>query len=310
MPTNDPRPTKAARREDARAKAQAMRQEQERRAKRNRLLAIGGLLAAVAVLAVVIVAIVRQGAERAEAYGTVQYGGGEDTVVAPTLDDVEAPSTADGGGIPVSAAGVGETSEDDTTVEVYFDFMCPYCGQFDEANAADLEALAAEEGITVVYKPISFLDGTSQGTFFSTRAANALAVVADQSPEHVADFITAMYDNQPEEGSSGLTDAEIGEIAEGVGVPADVVEQFTATVDGTYEIATDDGNEERDGTWRTFSPWVVAATEQANTDLGGISTPSVRINGQKWPASQNEQGLLYQPGPLAEAVRAAAAEQG
>lgn len=307
MPTNDPRPTKAERREDARAKALAMRQEQERRAKRNRLLAIGGLVVAVAVLAVVVIAIVRQGAERAEAYGSVQYGGGEQTVV-PSLDEVEAPATALEGGIPVSAAGVGETTEDATTVEVYFDFMCPYCGQFDAANSADLEALAQEEGITVVYKPISFLDGTSQGTFFSTRAANALAVVADGSPEHVADFITAMYENQPEEGSSGLSDAEIGEIAEGVGVPADVVEQFTATVDGTYEATTDDGTEEREGTWRTFAPWVAAATEQANTDLGGISTPSVLINGEKWPASQNEQGLLYQPGPLAEAVRAAAAQ--
>ena len=40
MPTNDPRPTKAVRRDEARAKAAQMRKEQERKAKRNRLLAI------------------------------------------------------------------------------------------------------------------------------------------------------------------------------------------------------------------------------------------------------------------------------
>ncbi|QCB94583.1 DsbA family protein [Cellulomonas shaoxiangyii] len=302
MPTNDPRPTKAVRRDEARAKAIAMRQEQERKAKRNRLLAIGGLIAAIAVLAAVVIVIVRQGAERAEAYGTVQYGAGAEGLVVPAVDEVEAPSVAEGGGIPVSAAGVGEAAEDGTTVTVYFDFMCPYCGQFDAANGAELEQLAAQEGITIEYKPIAFLDGTSQGTFYSTRAANAVAVVADQDPEHMTAFMTALYENQPEEGSSGLSDAEIAELATEVGVPADVTEQFTATVDGTYEVAADDGTEERDGTWRTFAPWVLAATEQANTDLGGVSTPSVLIDGEKW------EGDLYTPGPLTEAVLAAAAQ--
>ncbi len=300
MPTNDPRPTKAVRREDARAKAIALRQEQERKAKRNRLLAIGGLVAAVAVLGAVVFAIVRQGAERAEAYGTVQYGGGADGLVVPAVDEVEGPSVAEGGAIPVSAAGVGESAEG-TTVTVYFDFMCPYCGQFDAANGAELERLAEQEGITVEYRPISFLDGTSQGTFYSTRAANALAVVAEEAPEQMVAFMTALYENQPEEGSSGLSDTEIAEIATEAGVPADVTEQFTATVDGTYEVTTDDGTEEREGTWRTYAPWVAAATQQADTELGGISTPSVLIDGEKW------QGDLYTPGPLTEAVLAAAA---
>lgn len=300
MPTNDPRPSKAVRREDARAKAVALRQEQERKAKRNRLLAIGGLVAAIAVLAAVVVVIVRQGAERAEAYGTVQYGAGAEGLVVPALDEVEGPSTAVDGAIPVSAAGVGEAAADGTTVTVYFDFMCPYCGQFDAANGAELEKLAAQEGVTVEYRPISFLDGTSQGTFYSTRAANALAVVAQEDPENMVAFMTALYANQPEEGSSGLSDTEIAEIATEAGVPAEVTEQFTATVDGTYEVATDDGTEEREGTWRTFSPWVAAATQQADTDLGGVSTPSVLIDGEKF------EGDLYNPGPLTDAVLAAA----
>ena len=42
MPTNEPRPTKAVRRDEARIKAAQMRKEQERKAKRNRIIGISG----------------------------------------------------------------------------------------------------------------------------------------------------------------------------------------------------------------------------------------------------------------------------
>jgi len=306
MPTNDPRPTKTQRREDARAKALAMRQEQERKAKRTRMLAIGGLLAAVLVLAAVVFAIVRQGQANAEAYGDVVYAGGAQEAVAPSLEDVEAPAAADAtGGIPISAAGVGEAGgEDDVVVEVYFDFMCPWCGKFDAANSGELEALAADEGVTVVYKNIAFLDGNSQGTFYSTRAANAAATVAAEAPELYTDFVTALYANQPAEGTEGLKDAKIAEIATEVGVPQDVVDAFTETVDGTFEVGSDDATESRDGTWRRYAPFVAATTQQAGEDLGGLSTPTVLIDGEKW------EGDLYTPGPLTQAVLAAVAAKG
>jgi len=304
MPTNDPRPTKSQRRDDARAKALAMRQEQERKAKRTRLIAIGGLLAAVLVLGGVIFAIVRQGQANAEAYGDVVFAGGTEKALAPSFDDIDTPDVADEtGGVPVSAAGIGETGgEDDVVVEVYYDFMCPWCGKFDAANSGELEALAAEEGITVVYKNIAFLDGNSQGTFYSTRAANAAATVAAEDPEHYTDFVTALFANQPEEGTAGLKDKRIAEIATEVGVPQEVVDSFTETVDGTFEVATsEDETESREGTWRRFAPFVVATTQQAGQDLGGLSTPTVLIDGEKW------EGDLYNPGPLTQAVLEAAA---
>ncbi|UZN04059.1 DsbA family protein [Cellulomonas sp. S1-8] len=306
MPTNDPRLTKSQRRDDARAKALAMRQEQERKAKRTRLIAIGGLLAAVVVLGGVIFAIVRQGQANAEAYADVVFAGGTENTLVPAFADIDTPDAADdAGGIPVSAAGVGEAGEDDVVVEVYFDFMCPYCGQFDAANAGELEALAADEGVTVVYKNIAFLDGNSQGTFYSTRAANAAATVAAEDPDNYTAFMTALYENQPEEGTSGLKDARIAEIAVEVGVPQAVVDTFTETVDGTYEVATsEDETESREGTWRRYAPFVAATTQQAGTDLGGLSTPTVLIDGEKW------EGDLYTTGPLTQAVLAAVSAKG
>ena len=305
MPTNDPRPTKSQRREEARIKAQQMRLEQERKARRTRLIAIGGLLAAVAVLAAVVLVIVREGQANVEAYADVTYASGAPEAVAPAFDDVEVPEVADAaGGIPVSADGVGTTGEDDVVVEVYFDFMCPYCGQFDAANAAALDTLAENEDVTVVYKAISFLDGNSRGTFYSTRAANAAAVVAAESPEHYSDFVTALFANQPKEGSTGLKDARIKEIAVEVGVPQEVADSFTETVDGTFEVDGEDGTQTREGTWRRYAPFVAATTQQAGVDLGKLSTPTVRIDGETF------QGDLYSTGALTQAVLDAVAAKG
>ena len=64
MPTNDPRPTKAVRRDEARAKAAQMRKEQERKAKRNRIVGVAILVVAVLGLAFVIWKIVSDRASR------------------------------------------------------------------------------------------------------------------------------------------------------------------------------------------------------------------------------------------------------
>jgi len=300
MPTNDPRPTKSQRRDEARAKALAMRKEQERKAKRNRLIAIVGLAVAVAALVAVAFFIVKQQKDTEAANSTVAYGNGGD-VTPPKLTDVSAPEPAnESGAIPVGKDGVGKPGDDDVLVKVYFDFMCPYCGQFDQINHQALDDIVAGGGVTIDYHPLAFLDAQSSGTFYSTRAANAAAVVADQDPEHFSAFVTALYAHQPAEGSKGLTDDEIEKIATDVGVPADVAATFTTTVDGTFE--TKDGATEN-GTWRTFAPWVAATTNQATTDLPKLSTPTILIDGKPFEDWTTE-------GSLQAAVESAKAAKG
>ena len=92
-----------------------------------------------------------------------------------------------------------------------------------------------EGGVTITYHPVSILDRLSAGSSYSTRAVNATAIVADKSPEHFTAFVTAMYEDQPAEGTSGRSDAEIAQIAQDVGVPAEVTDTFTDTVDGTFD---------------------------------------------------------------------------
>ena len=283
MSSTTPKPSKAERRDQAREQARQLREQQQKRERRSRILAISGLSAAVIALIVVIALILGNRPEPAA--GVVYTGDDAETL---TLADVTAPSTTESNGaIPVRADGVaGEPAEDgDVVVLVYFDYMCPYCGKFEAANDSELKTLREAGGVTVEYHIISFLDGQSAGGQYSTRAANASAVVADGAPEAWSDFHSALFESEPTEGTQGLSDKELADIATDAGVPQDVVDRFT--------VAADDGD------WRIFAPWVVANTNTAATDLGKLSTPTVLIDGEQFT------GDMYTAGPLTAAVEAA-----
>lgn len=104
------------------------------------------------------------------------------------------------------------------TIATYIDFMCEICGDFEELYGPTIEELVDDGSATLDIHPISILDRVSQGTEFSTRAANAMYCVAVADAEASLPFMQTMFLNQPGEGSSGLTDAQILEIAAGVGV--------------------------------------------------------------------------------------------
>ena len=92
------------------------------------------------------------------------------------------------------------------------------------------------------------------------------------------DFHAALYENQPTEGSDGLSDGDIADIARAAGVPGDVVDAFG---DGTFE------------------PWVASVTNAA-FDAGLQGTPTITIDGQPF------QGDPYSTGPLTDAIETAA----
>ncbi len=59
------------------------------------------------------------------------------------------------------------------TIDIYEDFQCPYCQQFQAAAGADIDALISSDEAQVRYHMVSFLDSSSNGNQYSTRAANA-----------------------------------------------------------------------------------------------------------------------------------------
>jgi protein-disulfide isomerase len=115
------------------------------------------------------------------------------------------------------------------TVQTYIDFMCPFCGQFEEAEGTRIAELVDAGDITLEVHPVAILDRASQGTQYSSRAAAAMFSVAQADPAHAYAFMQAMYDNQPSEGTPGLTDEEIIGVARdaGVDVTAELEQSIT-----------------------------------------------------------------------------------
>lgn len=273
------RQTKNERRDAAREQARALREQQLKRDRRNRVLGIS-------MLSVAVLALVGVGA-----WLFLQSGSSSDEALpdypdTPLSEVSDVPSTAlPEGGIPVSATGVGGTVDDSTTrVDVYLDYMCPACGAFEEANGDNLISLAADGSATVVYHPIAILNRFSNGTGYSTRAASAAALVADEAPDQFAAFNEQLFAGQPEENTSGLTNAEIADIAREAGV-----------ADGVADKIADGSALDR------FGQWVTSATNDvtANPDLvneqnGSFGTPTITIDGDVWTENWTDPNALLQ----------------
>jgi protein-disulfide isomerase len=164
------------------------------------------------------------------------------------------------------------------TLDIYQDFICPVCGEFEHANGADLTALVNSGQAALRIHPVNFLDASSLGTKYSTRAANAFITVAKAEPDKALAFNTALFDNQPAEKTAGLTDAKIAELAKQAGVSQ-------ATIDTFANL--------------TYAQFSSSSWDAAMAD-GIDGTPTVFINGAAF------SGNLYTAGPLKAAVESAA----
>ncbi len=169
-------------------------------------------------------------------------------------------------GTPPSGSGINQETgavvvgSGSQTLDIYIDFMCPICNQFEETYGDEILDLVNDGTLPLNIHPIATPDRYSQGTAFSTRAANAMYCVAEADPDAAVPFMQAMYAKQPEENSTGLTDDEIIAIAKSVGV--DSVD--TCITDGTYK------------------KFVASMTEKTPVAPGasGIGTPTVAVNGE------------------------------
>ncbi|MEV8143825.1 thioredoxin domain-containing protein [Specibacter sp. NPDC078709] len=277
---NEPRLSKAERTSQAREQAKVIRDAQLKKEKRNGWLIRGGVLAA-AVAIIVIIALIVINTQKANepiadsgavpssmnAYGGITLGKDgvpikptttETTVDinnVPELPTAPAEKAFDLDKIGIKASAAGEPIQ---TV-VYFDFLCPFCNQFETQYGPELKALANEEKITVEYRSLGFLDRLSGGTNYSSRAGAAAACVADTSPDKYQAYLDKLFVEQPAENSKGINNATLAKYATEVGA-ADI----TSCIDN-----------------KTFRPY------QANTTLlasahGIASTPSVFMDGEQW----------------------------
>jgi protein-disulfide isomerase len=138
---------------------------------------------------------------------------------------VNTPSAAIDGG---TAFKVGTGT---VTVDLYEDFMCPICHEFETQDGPTIKQLVTDNKVTVRYHPVAILDRESNGTEYSTRAAGAAAAAAEAGK--FIEYHDVLYQNQPSEGSDGLTNAKLIELGKSVGLTsssfADAINNKTYT---------------------------------------------------------------------------------
>lgn len=147
-----------------------------------------------------------------------------------------APGVAPKADIINSETGAISFGSGDDEIDTYVDFMCPICGQFEDAYGEQLQTAAANDEITLNIHPVSILNRYSTTGDFSSRAAGAMYCVAEEAPEAALDYFNLIFANQPAENTAGLSDAEMTAFAEqaGAGAAADCI------ADGTYTKFADD----------------------------------------------------------------------
>lgn len=155
------------------------------------------------------------------------------------------------------AIAIGSGSQ---SVDTYVDFMCPVCNSFEQAYGPTLQQLVDDGTITLNIHPIAILDRLSQGTQYSTRAANAAYCVAVDDPANVSAYVKALYAQQPKENTAGLDDATLASVATSAGA-SDAVASCIS-----------------EGTYTRFVTAMTAKTPlQANAT--SIATPTIAVNG-------------------------------
>ncbi|MET0989891.1 MAG: thioredoxin domain-containing protein [Glaciihabitans sp.] len=262
--------SKNQRREAAREKAKSLRESQRRKESARKIFLQGGIIVA-SIAVVVIVVMVIVGSQRPASPGPlnmlsdgikIQQG----QVAVPT-----AALEAEAEPVPNAV----DDSADVIDIQIYVDYLCPFCNIFEETNNAQLEAWLERGAATVEIHPISILNSNSMGTQYSTRAANAAACVANFAPDSFWAVHKALFANQPEERTAGLSDEELVSI---------VTDTGAAPADEIADCITDE----------TFETWVEDATLRAldgpipNSEALVKGTPTVIVDGLKYEGAVDD----------------------
>jgi protein-disulfide isomerase len=147
-------------------------------------------------------------------------------------------------------------------IDVYEDYLCPICERFEERYGEELTTALNNGQVTVRYHAVSILDSRTDPAGYSTRAANAAVCAA---PAGIfPGFHKALFDNQPAEGSAGLTDEQLVAFGDVLGATGD----FAGCVTGAVNAAAVAAETE-----------TAAATPAVLNEQGQFGTPMVLLNG-------------------------------
>ena len=166
---------------------------------------------------------------------------------------ITGPGTS-GKGITVGKAGAK------VNIDLYLDFRCPHCAEFEEASGATVDKLVQDGTATLTYWPLQFVNPDA-----SPRLANAFAAAAANGK--ALSFADEMYGDF----SKSWTTDQLIELGKQLDVG-----------DEKFQQALQDN---------TYAGWLESVGKAAD-ERGVTGTPTVYVNGKQLPADQlSSEGL-------------------
>jgi protein-disulfide isomerase len=243
-----------------------MREEAAKKAKRRKVIVqssvIVGIVAVLAIVGVVIFTSVSASSNVANPKNMLSGG-----ILLEKADKaVTTPAIASGAEPTATEQKLdGKTAH----IQIWLDYQCPYCNQFETTNSDQMKQLMADGSATLEIHPVAILD-SSQNKKYATRAAAAASCVANYEPNKFFDVNSALFANQPDEQTgTGLTNAEILGVFKDAGVESDAITKCVN--DQTYAKFV---------TNRTQA--AVKDKQLVNPTTGSFGTPTVFVNGQRY----------------------------
>lgn len=121
-------------------------------------------------------------------------------------------------------------------IDIYADFLCPYCKQLQDGSGSQLEQQILAGNLQVSYHMIPLLNSRSDPPGYSLASENAGLCAADQGK--FTPFHDSLYAKQPEEGQRGYDNAQLIKLGQDLGITAPA---FATCVNaGTYNQQLND----------------------------------------------------------------------
>lgn len=241
--------SKSARRDAARERALKIQREQERREQRSRMIILLGVIAGVVVVALLAFFILRQ----------------EKQPIDPTVtsfpSDVEVPASSDAsGGFTFFAGKTTSTTPTDVPVlDLYLDFMCSHCADFEALNSEWLVEKANTGEFAYRIHPIAIL-----GSQHSVTIGSAFVALLDSNPEAAMKFAQTAFAQQ---NASGMSQTAMKEAMKAAGATG---EQISEAVSGKYER------------FMQAASNITLNNEKLRDADGNFGTPALFLNGERW----------------------------
>lgn len=212
--------SKKSTKEKAAAARAAAEAEQKKRDRRIQI--IGGSVIGVLVLGIIGVGIIGSRGSSSDSTGVVADAAVPKGVFT-SGDNVWGVPANDKTGVPVLA--------------IWEDFGCPACAALEARLGTDIQKLAADGTVQLVYRTTTFIEKNypkSPNPASSTRAANAFGCAVDAGKgDEVHNII---FENQPATEGDGWTDDQLKQFGKDAGITGDALTTYdTCVADQKYK---------------------------------------------------------------------------